>query len=95
MKRPFLVIVFIIMIIVGLAIGQVAVSNRLSTAGIELENLQNETAMYKKENTLIEEKILEASSLQNLSKKAKSIGFVPVRSQVYLTNPLPLALKSF
>ena len=95
MKKPLLLIIFIVAIIVGLAVTQVVISNKLSTAGIELENLQTKAAQYKKENTLLEEKVLEASSLRNLYKKAKTLGFVQAKSQIFLSNPLPLALKSF
>jgi cell division protein FtsL len=93
MKKPFLLIIFFIVTIIGLSVVQVAISNRLSTTGIELENLQSQMAKYKKENTLLEEKVLEASALVNVSQKAKSLGFVDVKSQIYLSNPLPLALN--
>ncbi len=93
MKKPVLIITFFIISIISLWITQVVISNRLSTTGIELEKIQSEIAKYKKENTLLEEKILQASSLMNISKKAKSLGFVESRSQIYLTNPLPLSLN--
>ena len=92
MKKPVLVITFFIISIISLWVTQVVISNRLSTTGIELEKIQSEVAKYKKENTRLEEKILEASSLMNVSKKAKALGFVESKSQIYLTNPLPLAL---
>lgn len=95
MKKPLFLIFFIITIIIGLAVVQVVVSNKLSTAGIELENLQSKVDAYRKENINLDEKVLEASSLQNLSKKARAIGFVQAKSQIYLTNPVPLALKNF
>lgn len=72
---------------------QVVASNRLSTTGIELEKIQSELAKYKKENAILEEKVLAASSLMNISKKAKELGFVESKSQVYINNPLPLALN--
>ena len=93
MKKPILIIAFFIISIISLWITQVVISNRLSTTGIELEKIQSEIAKYKKENTLLEEKVLEASSLMNISKKAESLGFVESKSQIYLTNPLPLALN--
>lgn len=92
MKKPLLLLIFFIIIILSLSIIQVAVSNKLSTTGIELENLQSQITKYKKENTLLEEKVLEASSLINVSKKAKALGLVETKSQIYLSNPLPLAL---
>lgn len=41
----------------------------------------------------MKEKVLEASSLLNVSQKAKALGFVESKSQVYLSDPLPLALN--
>jgi cell division protein FtsL len=93
-KKPLLLITFFIAVIITLSVIQVAISNRISTAGIELENLQSQIEKYKKQNTLLEEKILEASALTNISKKAKALGFVDYKSQVYLTNPLPIALSN-
>lgn len=93
MKKPFILLSTFVIIIVGLSILQVGLLNRLSTTGIELENLQSQVAKIKKENTILEEKILEASSLMNLSKEAKTIGFVEAKSQIFLTNPLPLAFR--
>lgn len=93
MKKPVFIITFFVISIVSLWVTQVVISNRLSTTGIELEKIQSEIAKYKKENTLLEEKVLAASSLLNISKKAKALGFVESKSQVYLNNPLPLALN--
>ncbi len=92
MKKPLLLLIFFVSIVLGLSIIQVAVSNKLSTTGIELENLQSQITKYKKENTTLEEKVLEASALINVSKKAKALGLVETKSQIYLSNPLPLAL---
>lgn len=93
MKKPLFLIIFLIITIVTLAIVQVGASSKLSTTGIELENLQAQINTYKKENTILEEKVLEAQSLTNVSKKAKELGFVQSKSQIYLFAPLPLALK--
>ncbi len=93
-KKPLLLMLFFIAVVIGLSIIQVAISNRISTAGIELENLQTKIEKYKKENTLLEEKILEISALTSISKKAKALGFIDAKSQVYLTNPLPIALNN-
>lgn len=93
MKKPLFLIIIFIITIITLSVIKVGTSNKLSTTGIELENLQSEIAKYKKENTLLQEKVLEAGALINISKKAKDLGFVKSRSQIYLSSPLPLALK--
>ncbi len=92
MKKPFLLIIFLIIIIITLSIVRVAFLNGVSTAGIKLADIELEIEKYRKENTLMEEKILGSSALTNLEVKARKLGFVEPKSQVYLSNPLPLAL---
>jgi cell division protein FtsL len=93
MKRPVFLIIFIFVTILGLGIAQISMANQISTTGSELASLQNEVDKYERENTILEEELLEASSFTNISKKAKELGFAESRTQVSLTAPLPLALK--
>lgn len=93
MKKPVLIITSLIITVISLSILRVALVNSISTDGIELDELQNKISYYKKENILLEEKYLEVASLVNIEYKAKSLGFVDAKSQVYLSTPLPLALK--
>ncbi len=95
MKKPLLLIIFFIIFILSLSIIQVGTSSKLSTTGIELEEMQSQINKYKKENMILEEKVLENSALINISKKAKKLGFIQSRSQIYLSNPLPFALGNF
>ncbi len=93
MKRPVFLIIVILLIIVALAVVRVGFENSISTTGIELVNLQSQIKTYKKQNALLKEQYLETSSLTNLSSKAKKLGYVESKSQLYLSIPLPLALK--
>jgi len=56
-------------------------------------NLQNRIEAYKKTNAMLSEKYLEDSSLTTIAAKAKEKGFIDAKDQVYLSTPLPLALK--
>lgn len=93
MKRPFLVLSFIITIILGLSIAQASMANQISTTGADLVAVQQEVKEYKKNNTILKEKVLEASSFTNLTKKAKKLGFVEAKAPEYLNAPLPLAKR--
>ncbi len=93
MKRPVFVIIFISLIIVILSIVQVSVANQISTTGSELVALQNKVNDYQRENTILHEQLLAAASFTTIADKAKQLGYVPAKSQVYLNTPLPLALK--
>ena len=80
-------------IIIVLTIVHVVVSNMLSTTGIELDNLQTDLTKYKKENTILQEQILQASSLDHIASAAATLGFVSEKSPVVIDAPLPLAKR--
>lgn len=81
MKKPILFIVLIITIIVSLSIVQVTVSNNLSTTGVELAKIEEKITQYKKENALLQEKLLIASSLDTIASKAAGMGFVEEKAR--------------
>lgn len=83
----------IIGIIVLLSVVQVIISTSLSTAGLDLVKLQNLQKYYAKENATLREKFLTASSYLYISEKAKSLGFVNEKAHIFLSSPLPLAVK--
>ncbi len=93
MRRPSQLIFLIFLVIVALGIVRVTIENSISTTGIELVRLQDKLSAYKKDNELLSEKYLENSSLLSISAKARQKGFVDSKNQVYLSAPLPLALK--
>ena len=92
MKKLILVTTSLFFIVIVFAIVQVMMTNMLSTDGAQLSELQAEVSKYKRENALLNEKILQASALTTVAEKATQQGFVP-SSQTYLSTPLPLALK--
>jgi len=92
MKKPILFIIAIISIIVSLSIVQVTVSNNLSTTGVDLAKIEEEISFYKKENTVLKEKLLVSSSLDNIASKAAELGFIEEKTRVFLSKP-PLAKR--
>lgn len=93
MKKSLYLFFLLIMVIISLTITHVVVSNMLSTTGVELDTLQVNVIKYKKENTLLHEQVLEQSSLFHIASAAAEMGFVPAKSTVYLSAPLPLAKR--
>jgi cell division protein FtsL len=93
MRRPILVLTLLLTMILGLSITQASMANQISTTGADLVAVQQEVKDYKKNNTILKEKVLEASSFTNLTKKAKKLGFVEAKSPEYLNAPLPLAKR--
>ena len=93
MKRPIFFIAMLFITVVGLSIVHVSVANSLSTTGITLSKMQEEIKSYKKENTQLKEHILQASSLMNVNEKAKLAGYTNIKTQVSISQPLPIARR--
>ncbi len=93
MKRPVHLIIFILTIIIGLAVGQASMANQLSTTGSELALIQQQVDNYKRENTVLQEQLLDAMSLTNISEKAKTLGFDDAKKQLSLVDKPSLALR--
>ena len=72
---------------------QVSTANQISTTGAELGALQQQVDNYKRENTILQEQLLEASSLTSIAGAAAQLGFIDAKTQISFTAPLPLALK--
>lgn len=93
MKRGGVILTFLIIVVISLSVVQISFSNRVATDGAQLSMLDQKIAEYKRENTLLQEQVLQASSLTNIEKNAQKLGFVDGESPIYLSAPLPLALK--
>jgi hypothetical protein len=93
MKKPVLIIVLLSFTVVALLIVQITFVNSISTTGITLVDLQNQINVYKNENELLKVQYLQAASYTNISGKAQKLGYVPVKSQVDLAAPLPMAMR--
>lgn len=93
MKKPIAVIVLLSCIVVVLLVARITLMNSISTTGITLVDLQNQINAYKKQNELLTVQYLQAASYTNISDKAEKLGYVPVKSQVDLAAPLPMAMR--
>lgn len=93
MKKPAFFIIFNIAIIVGLSIVQVVVANGISTAGIELSKVQSQISELRKQNELLHEQVLTASSLTTIASRASEMGFEEGKTTLVISQPLPLARR--
>ncbi len=98
MKRSHILLAGLGLSIVLLSVAQIAVSNSLTTGGIQLSLMQHQIATIQRENTILEEKIYSLSSLTTISAAAQKMGFVDANETavVITTDPLasaPLAIK--
>ena len=93
MKKASLIISLDIAIIVFLLVVQTVISNRLSTGGLMLEKIQEQIHSYRVENTILSEKVADASSLTQISRDIYKLNFVENKTAFVLTKSQPLALK--
>lgn len=93
MKKPIFLLGFLGMIVVALLLVQITLVNSLSTTGINLVDLQNQIDAYKKQNEILKVAYLQDASYTNIANKAQKLGYVPVKSEIDLAAPMPLALR--
>lgn len=93
MKKSALFLIILVAIVMLLSVIQVVASNRLSTTGIELGAYQDSIKKYKTENAVLMEKLLIASSLNQIASSAAQLGFTEGKSYVFLSTPIPLAVN--
>lgn len=94
MKKPALVIIFLIGIIISLSIVKVIADNRLSTSGVFVGKVEEEISFYKTQNAILSEELLASSSLMNVAAKAVELGFTSEDSSVMvLKTSRPLAVN--
>lgn len=93
MKKPVLIIGFLIIVIFALSVAKTFVSNRISTSGSALGVIGDKINAYKLENSLLSEKLYLLSSLTNVLTQANGLGFVQEKSNFVITYPIPIAIK--
>lgn len=93
MKKPFIILSLQTILVISLSITQAILANSISTTGVELVKIEKELTSYKKENALLSEKLFITTSLTNIASSAALLGFAEEKTRVYMTGPLPLAVK--
>jgi hypothetical protein len=93
MKKPVLIISFLLVGVFILSIVRIFVSNNIATSGIALGKIEEETQKYKLENSILSDKFFTYSSLTNIASKAYDLGYTDKKSDYVVGQQLPVALK--
>lgn len=93
MKKYKILLGLLIFLVISLTFVRSVVSNRISTDGLVLGRMEEETAYYKTENLIYKEKIFTLSSLNTISQKADKLGFVNSKISFAVGSSLPIALR--
>lgn len=90
MKQSALIFSILGSIIMVLLMVQISVSNMLSTGGITLSEIQQQTLGLQRQNAILKEKVLSISSLTYVAEKAEKEGFAPDKmAAVVVSNAQP------
>lgn len=93
MKKPYVIIIFLLGLVIALSMGKAFLRNMLSTSGIFVSKAEQEINFYKTQNSILAEKLLTASSLTNILEKAKRAGFTNENTLMILKTSRPLAVR--
>lgn len=84
---------FIVCLVILLALVQVITANIGASSGAEVGDIDNKIEEIKKENQRLELEIARLTSLSQLAKSAKKLGFKKADSFIFLSKPLPVAFN--
>lgn len=91
--KPSRKLIFLIIILVAIFfLARIFISNQLATSGKLVDDLKENTNRLVKENSRLEEEIVEFSSLSRVSSEAGRLGFKKT-TIVNLTPEIPVALR--
>ena len=92
MRKPYIIIIFLLGLIVALSVVKAIVYNRLSTSGVFVGKVEEEINSYKTQNAILSEELLTFSALTNISERAGKSGFTKEDSLMILKSA-PLAVR--
>ncbi|MGA2968023.1 MAG: hypothetical protein ABSD69_02545 [Candidatus Levyibacteriota bacterium] len=93
MQKPILLIGILALIVFGLSIVRIYISNQVATSGVELGQIQQQIDAYKMQNMLLSEDLYTKSSLTNIAQEASEEGFVEQKTDFVLNGQAPVAYK--
>lgn len=82
MKKPILIIIFLLGLVVVLSMVKAVVYNRLSTSGVFVGEVEDQISFYKTQNSILAEELLMSSSLTRISAKASELGFAKEKASL-------------
>jgi cell division protein FtsL len=87
-------LMFLIILLLGLGVGQIYMSNRLAGWGRELSQIEQQAEQLRKENKRLRTKLITKGKLSELEEIAEEQGFKEAENIVHMKPEFPVALKS-
>ena len=93
MKKQILLLAGLVLIVFGLSIVRIYISNQVATSGVILGQIQQQIDTYKMENIILAENLYTKSSLTTIAVEAQKQGFVEQNTDFVLNGQVPVAYK--
>lgn len=93
MKKPSLIIVFLVLAVIALSIVRTFIANNVSTSGVVLSDLEAQGSSLQTENAVLAEKLYTLTSLSRISEKAEKLGFSETKKTFAISGQRPVAFK--
>jgi Na+-transporting NADH:ubiquinone oxidoreductase subunit NqrC len=93
MKKQVLLIGILVLIVFGLSLVRIYISNQVATSGVMLSQIQQQVDAYKMQNMLLAENLYTKSSLTNIAQEASNEGYVEQKTDFVLNGQAPVAYK--
>ncbi len=93
MKKPALIIGFLLFTVLVLFLVKISVSNQVATSGVVLSEVNQNLNSIKLENTLLSEEFYQLSALTTIETKAQALGYVEPKENFVLNGQIPVAIK--
>lgn len=85
MHRTLFITVFLLFLLaLGLEIINIHLSGKLASDSVTVKKLQQSIALLDEENQILDSKVLQETSFETVSQKAKALGFVTDHSYISL-----------
>ncbi len=93
MKKAVLSILVLVLIVFGLSLVRIYISNQVSTSGVVLGQIDAQIDSYKMENIQLAQNLYEKASLTNIAEQAQKQGFVEQKTDFVINGQVPVAYK--
>jgi len=85
--------ILIIVLVIALALVQLFITNRLSTAGGSIKEMEIQASRLEDKNEQLRQDVNRFGSLRRISQEAEKAGFVANSQLFYLTPEIPVAMN--
>lgn len=87
-KKLIIPVIILMLVTVVLELLSIHLSQKLASNSVTVKKLQDSIASLDEENQILNAKLLEQTSFEEVSKKATAMGFVPSTNYISLSQPV-------